>query len=403
MSKIWFKVFSLLAVVVFALNAAIPVFASSLANVYYVSSTSGSDSNPGSKTQPWKTIQKAVKTVTSGSTIYVGGGTYVIPSGGWSWKNSGTHSQPITLANDSGEQVIFKDNQVTSNNYPAFRCEVDNNDPSSWQTTNAQYIRILGTDVAPKTLSDGVVSKKGIVIQGERAEQSSGLDIDGGCSHWEVAGVDFVEVSYGIFSDQGTSDPDYWYVHNNRVYNYYRESGMQFNGNDNTIENNVIDKVSSELDTPYGCQTLNLLGHGNEVSGNTFSRLGSTSKCIGLLFEWDYSDANIIENNTFSDFAQAIDFEGGDNNIIRSNTMTATGGTQTATIEISSYDNQTSWPCDDETNPQAEDLPFLSSPHNCHSQHNQIYSNTITGFPNIFAMEPIADTSNVVSNNTFKP
>ena len=90
MSKIWFKVFSLLAVVVFALNAAIPVFASSLANVYYVSSASGSDTNPGSKTQPWKTIKQAVKTVTSGSTIYVGGGTYVIPSGGWSWKNSGT-------------------------------------------------------------------------------------------------------------------------------------------------------------------------------------------------------------------------------------------------------------------------------------------------------------------------
>ena len=369
-------------------------------NHYYVDENLGSDENPGSEAQPWQTIEKAVNTVAAGDTIYVRGGIYSTILGGWSFQNSGTQSQPITLTNYPGEQVIFKDNQVMNNNYPAFRCEVDSNDPTSWQTSNVQYIRILGTDVMPKTLSDGVVSQKGIVIQGEQAEQSAGIDINGGCSHWEVAKVDFVEVSYGIFSDRGSSDPDYWYVHDNRVYNYYRESGMQFNGNDNMITNNEIYKVSSELDTPYGCQMLNLLGHGNEVSGNKISRLGSTAPCIGILFEWGLSDKNIIEQNKIYDVPKGIEFEGGSNNIIRNNTITATAGTETAAIAINSYDNQTSWPCNDTINPASEDLPYLSNPRNCHSRNNQIYNNTIIGFPQVISMYPVADTTNIIYNNT---
>ncbi|HLO14019.1 MAG TPA: DUF1565 domain-containing protein, partial [Anaerolineales bacterium] len=43
--------------------------------IYYVS-TSGSDFNPGTQTQPWKTIQKAVDTVPPGSTVIVKAGTY---------------------------------------------------------------------------------------------------------------------------------------------------------------------------------------------------------------------------------------------------------------------------------------------------------------------------------------
>lgn len=42
---------------------------------YYVSPT-GSDANPGSKTAPWKTIQKAVNTVASGSIVNVLAGNY---------------------------------------------------------------------------------------------------------------------------------------------------------------------------------------------------------------------------------------------------------------------------------------------------------------------------------------
>jgi len=43
--------------------------------VYYVALT-GNDSNPGTQTQPWRTIQMAANTVVAGSTVIVNAGTY---------------------------------------------------------------------------------------------------------------------------------------------------------------------------------------------------------------------------------------------------------------------------------------------------------------------------------------
>ncbi len=47
-----------------------------IATNYYVDIIQGSDSNPGSQSQPWKTLQKAVNTVSSGATINIQPGTY---------------------------------------------------------------------------------------------------------------------------------------------------------------------------------------------------------------------------------------------------------------------------------------------------------------------------------------
>ena len=62
------------------------------AGVYYVSTT-GSDSNPGTESLPWRTIQKAADTLSAGETVYIKAGTYserIIP------KNSGTPGNYIT-------------------------------------------------------------------------------------------------------------------------------------------------------------------------------------------------------------------------------------------------------------------------------------------------------------------
>ncbi|MGA2746584.1 MAG: DUF1565 domain-containing protein, partial [Candidatus Sulfotelmatobacter sp.] len=42
---------------------------------FYVSTT-GNDSNPGSQSAPWRTIQHAAETVRPGSTVNVRGGVY---------------------------------------------------------------------------------------------------------------------------------------------------------------------------------------------------------------------------------------------------------------------------------------------------------------------------------------
>ena len=47
------------------------------ATTYYVSTT-GNDTNPGTQTQPWKTIQKAADTMVAGDTVKIQPGTYTM-------------------------------------------------------------------------------------------------------------------------------------------------------------------------------------------------------------------------------------------------------------------------------------------------------------------------------------
>jgi parallel beta-helix repeat protein len=356
----------------------------------------------------------------AGNTIYVRGGQYDGIKNGWVFNNSGTQSHPITLANYPGEQVVLKITTSSYNDRNIFFCSIDPKNPLSWQTPKADYIRIIGTDVIPHLLSDGVESKKGIVIQGQVGEQSVGIDA-GGCSYWEVAGVDFVETASGIYTYKNNwqsmeeHSTDYWYVHDNRVYSYYRESGMQFNGDNNVIENNEIYKVSDELDTPYGCQLVNILGDHNTLRGNTLSRFGSTARCIGILFEWDLADENIVEQNRIYDVIAGISFQGGDNNTVRNNIIISpvTPEPYMAGIQIMSYDdNVTGWPCNETTTADAQailpandpghpDYRYYYNPRNCHSYGNQVDNNTIHGVVEGIRLYPLVGENTVIRNNVF--
>src|SRR6202044_406114 len=46
------------------------------ANSSFYVSTTGNDSNPGTQTAPWRTVQHAADTVSAGSTVSVRGGVY---------------------------------------------------------------------------------------------------------------------------------------------------------------------------------------------------------------------------------------------------------------------------------------------------------------------------------------
>ena len=80
---------------------------------YYVAKT-GNDSNPGTASQPWRTIQKAANTAAAGDTVYVRAGTYnekVIV------KNSGAPGAYITFSAYSGETPIIDVSGISMNNY----------------------------------------------------------------------------------------------------------------------------------------------------------------------------------------------------------------------------------------------------------------------------------------------
>jgi hypothetical protein len=74
-------------------------------NTLYVA-TSGNDSNPGTLSQPLRTIQRAIDLAQAGYTIEIRGGTYA-PSTNIQILKNGTASQPITMRNYNGERVII--------------------------------------------------------------------------------------------------------------------------------------------------------------------------------------------------------------------------------------------------------------------------------------------------------
>jgi len=83
--------------------------AASQAAVYYVA-PGGQDSNPGTVSQPWRTIQRAADTLAAGDTVYIRAGTYlerVVP------QYSGSAGSYITFAAYPGETVTINGSGIT--------------------------------------------------------------------------------------------------------------------------------------------------------------------------------------------------------------------------------------------------------------------------------------------------
>ena len=75
---------------------------------YYVATT-GNDGNPGTKSQPWRTVAYAVSTMVAGDTTYVMDGTY--NEGVIRFMRSGTQAAPIKLLNypEHAPKIAFND------------------------------------------------------------------------------------------------------------------------------------------------------------------------------------------------------------------------------------------------------------------------------------------------------
>ncbi len=127
-----------------ALLASLPVHAAT----YYVA-TSGSDSNPGTSSQPWKTVAYAVDKMVAGDTTYVKSGTYY---GHVRFKRSGTSSAPIKLLNAPGAFPVI-DCKKTSTQMVLLQNSSGTKYPIGW-------ITIEGFEIEIATMgSNGTTSK----------------------------------------------------------------------------------------------------------------------------------------------------------------------------------------------------------------------------------------------------
>jgi hypothetical protein len=149
----------------------------------------GNDANPGTLSQPLRTVQRAVDLAQPGNTILLRGGTYA-PSSNIQLLKNGTTSQPITLSNYNGERAI-----IDGENMPHTPAPVDGSIPrpergaihiegDNWRIVGLEIIRgpygIFGLDT-----NDNVFDR---LITRDNYE--SGLHLQGASSRNQIIDLD---------------------------------------------------------------------------------------------------------------------------------------------------------------------------------------------------------------------
>ena len=127
--------------------------ASAQPNASFYVATTGNDSNPGSQSAPWKTIQHAADTVHAGSTLYVRGGTY----------------EELVRINVSGNS---SDGFITFRSYPGETAILDASrfTPKDRQGVltiqNDSYVRIEGFEIRNFRTAEHRLTPMGINVIG---------------------------------------------------------------------------------------------------------------------------------------------------------------------------------------------------------------------------------------------
>ena len=137
-----------LKLLLFAIFLATPIIG--LAATYYVSPT-GSDSNSGTLASPWKTLAKAVSSVSSGDTVYLRAGT-------WNeklWFSNKNYTSYVTFQNYPGESPTLDGTGLTLQY-----------EEGIVQALNRSYIRVRGLRIlnSPDVGMDKPVSMRMVVV-----------------------------------------------------------------------------------------------------------------------------------------------------------------------------------------------------------------------------------------------
>ena len=130
------------------------------AATYYVT-TNGNNGNPGTSSQPWRTVAYAVSRMSAGDTTYVRGGTY--NEVGIRFRYSGTSAQPIKLINYPNEFPII---DFINQNDPSHRILIQNasgyNRAIGWITIEGFEIRDGYEAIKYYNLHDSVIRRNWI-------------------------------------------------------------------------------------------------------------------------------------------------------------------------------------------------------------------------------------------------
>jgi hypothetical protein len=247
----------------------------------YSVATTGSDSNPGTEKQPWRTLAKAVNAMVAGDTTYVRGGTY--KEGLIRFRTSGSQSAPIKLLNYPDESPVIECIDPTKFHRMILQHASSSHTPIGWITIEGFEIRNCwdgikmhsGHDIAIRrnwihhNLNQGIlgngtrilvdrniINHNGPFITKPTSSLSHGMYGNG--TAWTITNnLIYDNLGFGIQQNGSTSSvydqakhpgPEFvvsanWIVANNTIAYQQNAAGMVVWGstcNDVRIENNIF-------------------------------------------------------------------------------------------------------------------------------------------------------------------
>ena len=236
MSKTILRIASLIVALAMILGNTIHTQAQTAGSVYYISPT-GSDSNPGTASAPFRTFAKATSVLTAGSALYVYPGVY---NQQLRITNSGTSTAGITIQGLNGKVIIDVQNAAT----PGL-------------DVRASYVTVAGLEVRNSrevcvNLQGSNITANGLVVHdcsshGIQANNSSNVQILNSGVYHTVLSNAARTLSGGWGSAIKVRASDNVLIQGNIVYNNYGE-GLGMRGTNVTIRaNNVYDNYSVNI------------------------------------------------------------------------------------------------------------------------------------------------------------
>ncbi len=233
-------------------------------------SPSGSDASSGTRTAPFRTLQRALTKLRPGQTLYVRGGTYDVTNRVTRTRVAGTPSAPIVITNYPGEKPVFT-SSVAQVEYIDF-------------DAGSQYVTVSGLTFEGPDLT----------ARDDNGEALIGFT--GNASHITLRGNTFLGAPA-------------WNSQQHLVY-------FAGPGTDLTVTGNTFDGRGSAGDAITSYHEPNETNV--TVSANTFRNLDQ-----GIVI-WSTTSGFLIQDNTFADCRINVRHHNSDGTTITTNSGAAT-------------------------------------------------------------------------------
>jgi len=267
-------------------------------NIYYVDKNlpGASDSNPGTESLPWLTIQKALNTVVVNDTVYIKSGTYTQTS--LTMVTGGIIGNPITISNYLNDKVIidFSSGTGTGWNWNGYK----------------NYIIVNGFEIR-NSKGNGILVKgdynqitNNIIHDCGVTNKSDSISLEGGSSNLIENNDIYNSGGNGIYienrsTDGASGNAHYNTITNNKVHNNLYGSGIAVIPN-TLMTQNVFIETTIKFNKVYANSQRGIYLR-KQNGARIFSNLIYDNLGTGLELGWqssgdgtNNSDSNIVNN-----------------------------------------------------------------------------------------------------------